>query len=62
MGYIPKTAINDGAISPVDPKNQTKRSKLSTTTMFQDVSSNQEEYALNLIKGLKKLSKNDPFD
>ncbi len=62
MGYIPKTAINDGAVSPVDPKNQTKRSKLSTTTMFQDVSSNQEEYALNLIKGLKKLSKNDPFD
>lgn len=62
IGYTPKTAVTDGAVSPVDPKNQTKRSKLSTTTMFQETSGNQEEYAMNLIKGLKKISKNDPFD
>ena len=64
VGFTPKTAVNDGAVSPavLDPKNQTKRSKLSTTTMFHDIPANQEEYAINLIKGLKKISKNDPFN
>jgi hypothetical protein len=30
--------------------------------MFHDIPANQEEYAINLIKGLKKISKNDPFN
>lgn len=30
--------------------------------MFHDISVNQEDYAINLIKGLKKISKNDPFN
>jgi hypothetical protein len=30
--------------------------------MFHDIPVNQEDYAINLIKGLKKISKNDPFN